>query len=143
MKTVWLYSRSRRDKGGEEEEETSPNSSLSSSVSSSYGSPSSDMHQLRDLRHQFDDQVYFFPFRLPSFSFSIWRQFVLSAALLWIRFRFWNADPEPGAWKLNGFPAFQKGFCTFVVMFLPCDRYLLSTFCDLSLTRIRIFKIKS
>ncbi len=50
------------------------------------------------------------------------------SAFIWlswirIRFRIGNADPDSGAWKLTKiyewtlFPAFQKGFCTFVGMF--------------------------
>ncbi len=44
--------------------------------------------------------------------------------LLWIRIRIGNADPDldPWAWKLtkikriNRFPAFHKGFCTYVIV---------------------------
>ncbi len=70
----------------------------------------------------------------PNRSALIW--------LFWIRIHTGNADPDPSAWKLTRlnkltlFPAFQKGFCTFVVcrFFFTYYRYLLSckilTFCD-------------
>jgi hypothetical protein len=70
--------------------------------------------------------------------------------LSWIRIRIGNADPDPGAWKLNKIYKqiwvlpFQKGFCTFVGMFFDLlvitvptyFRYLYflckdSAFCDL------------
>jgi hypothetical protein len=75
-------------------------------------------------------------------------------AVLWIRIRIGlalldtgNADPNPGPWKLTElrvtndlFPAFQKGFCTFVrtIFSYPLPTGTLriffrknSTFCDL------------